>query len=268
MPNQILKNEEELPSTRDLLEPDTLRVTVFPSGTPAFDACLVATGWPEGSFVMANAWQYSFQRSDIESWPIATIGFRVFIVGHSPANIPASTDIFELNTGNIAVRVASGTGVGGSDWIFEELSPGTLVRLSNSPNVGCMIVVNEVGSTYYTDNGGTGKLGIDNSSLFLNFFLEPPPYILTQSYEFQFPPSFDSILSDRLSFVDPCRKVYFEWSEDGLVWNRLPTSYTEAEALSGIEDGIPYPPEAVFIRASWVRGGNDDQQVFSSDVTI
>lgn len=216
--------------------------------------------WPDNS-VESKYFQHAFQRSFVESTFSLGIGDRLLILGH--INDTPGNDIWEIHTGDIAVYVGSGAGEDGFDWDYISLEPGTRVTSDFNIVSGGYIICNETDTTIYTDNGGTGRMAVEDTVLFYDGgIISSPPYKL---FDYD---SFTGVTVDRSLYIDSCRKFQFEYSEDTVSWTTLDTVYPESLAISGLSELPVWPVEAVYVRVKWFRGSPDNIQAYSIETSI
>lgn len=189
-----------------------------------------------------------------------TVGQTVIIYDH-PSSVPPGTDPFELHTGCVATRVADGTGEAGGNWTYFELTDGDVVHVAaeaGNPEE-YLLVVSEVGGTFYVDNGGTGLFTVYYFSPIVS--LDPGPPASTELFG-------DASLltgknSTRLSHIDVCRSFIVEYSNNGNAgpWFDTETGLRQESALyfaPGLvvdmdDSGFGMNPR---MRTRWERGGN------------
>lgn len=216
--------------------------------------------WPNNS-VESKYFQHAYQRSYVESNFSLQIGDRLLILGHvttTPGN-----DIWEIHTGDIAVYVGPGAGEGGFDWDYISLEPGTRVTSDFNIVSGGYIICNETNTTVYTDNGGTGKMAVEDTDLFYSSgLIGSPPYKL---FDYDY---FTGLTVDRSLYIDNCRGFQFEYSEDNVTWITLDTIYPESLAITGLSELPTWPIEAVYVRTKWFRGSPDNIQSYSVETSI
>lgn len=195
------------------------------------DPCYGAGLWPSTAVLVDFAARASDQ-STVESYP-PTLGDRFLIMEHTTGS--PGTNTWEQNTGNVAVW-------NGSGWDFEALSAGTLV--AGADEIPYWLIVNEEGTTIYTDNGGTGRFACQLSSLYLAELPGTARLFSTDEMD---------TASDRADRADACRLGYLESTADGENWEEFEGPYTEAELLAGVEPDVPL--DSIAVRVRWMRGG-------------
>lgn len=247
MSSSLLRNESQLPSTRTLVTPDKLHIKIF---TNLDNPCAGVPVWPSTvkSFLGGYAYAADLEelRVSIESAGSTNVG-DLWIIAEQTVQ-PIGTGLFQRHTGEVAEFVGLGNGVEGSAWNFQSFPSGSLISM-NGDSAGWVIIVDEVGTTYYSSNGGTGKI--------------PIPYI-DVNYDDIVPNSISlhtqgtgGIQTNRVDFLDPCRRMQLLWSEDFVIYQQVEPQvlYTEAQLLDGIVTTGLFPVEAVAAGVRWLRGG-------------
>ena len=187
---------------------------------------------------------------DLESLRIglestANIGDKWIITEQT--QLPVGSDIFQRHTGEIAEFVGSGNGEEGSSWNFITFKPGSLISFDDT-DTAWHIIVEEVGSTNFSSNGGTGRIAIPYIDIDI---IGSPPDIVKLFTNGQ-----SGIKTNRSRYIDKCRFFQLIYTEDFIEYKALPTIYQESRYLnSEISTTGLFPPEAVGFGIRWLRGG-------------
>lgn len=189
-------------------------------------------------------------RTGIES--TANIGDKWIIVEQT--QLPVGLDIFQRHTGEIAEFVGAGNGVEGSSWNFIQLKSGTLVSFDGT-DTPWYIIVDEVETTNFSSNGGTGKIAIPYIDIDI---IGNPPDIVKFFKDGQ-----SGIKTNRSRYIDKCRFFQLLYTEDFIEYKSLPTIYQESRYLnSEIATTGLFPPEAVGFGVRWLRGGEQFDRTY------
>lgn len=189
-------------------------------------------------------------RAGIES--SSNIGDKWIITEQT--QLPIGSSLFERHTGEIAEFVGPGNGVEGSSWNFTQLKSGTLVSFDGM-DAPWYIIVDEVETTNFSSNGGTGKIAIPYIDIDI---VGSPPDIVRI-----FNNGYSGVKTNRSKFADRCRSFQLLYTEDYSEYKALPTIYQESIYINlDITTTGLFPPEAIGFGVRWLRGGEQFDRTY------